>query len=161
MDASVRFTELLAYNEFETGNWRRFFEQHPAALDLPCDVAGAGTVRKLVAHVFLTELYFSRLLAGAPRSDFDKIPSATLDELFAMHDEAHRGFQSLLDKVPEARWEEALPLGFRDVKASRRKMFLQAMLHSIHHRAQLATLLRQNGFKQDWIHDIILSPVMP
>jgi uncharacterized damage-inducible protein DinB len=34
-------------------------------------------------------------------------------------------------------------------------------LHGVHHRAQLATLLRQQGYKQDWIHDIVLSDVMP
>jgi len=37
----------------------------------------------------------------------------------------------------------------------------QVELHGVHHRAQLATLLRQQGYKQDWIHDIVLSDVMP
>jgi len=34
------------------------------------------------------------------------------------------------------------------------------VLHSVHHRAQLATFLRQRGFKQDWTHDLIASKVM-
>jgi uncharacterized damage-inducible protein DinB len=51
-------------------------------------------------------------------------------------------------------------LGFSDLKASRRKMVAQAVLHGIHHRGQLATFLRQQGLKQDWIHDFILSKVI-
>ncbi len=52
MDPGIRFTDLLAYNADETSHWKRWFAEHPAALDLPCDVAGAGTVRKLVCHIF-------------------------------------------------------------------------------------------------------------
>ncbi len=46
------------------------------------------------------------------------------------------------------------------MKVSPRKMLIQAILHGVHHRGQLATFLRQQGFKQDWTHDIILSSVV-
>ena len=160
MDPGVRFSELLAYNEDETGSWRRFFREHPAALDVPTDIANTGSVRQLVLHVFVTELYFANLLAGAPNAGLDKLPCSTVEELFAVHAEAHRKFEDFLEKAAPAQWEEVVALGFRDLKASRRKMFTQAMLHGVNHRAQLATLLRQQGFQQDWIHDIILSPAM-
>lgn len=52
---------------------------------------------------------------------------------------------------------ESLPLGFRDVKATRRKMLAQAFLHGVHHRGQLAVILRQQGFKDLWVHDIVLT----
>lgn len=160
MDPGVRFSELLAYNEDETSHWKGFFQNHPAALDVPCDVAKTGSVRQLVLHVFVTELYFANLLTGAPNSGLDKLPCSTVEELFAVHVEAHRKFQEFLEKAGLPQWEEVLPLGFRDLKASRRKMFTQAMLHGVNHRAQLATVLRQRGFQQDWTHDLILSPAM-
>ena len=160
MDPGVRFSELLAYNEEEAGRWQHFFREHPAALDAPCDVANTGSVRKLVLHVFMTELYFANLLTGAPNSGLDQLPCGTLDELFAVHAEAHRKLQEFLGKAGQEQWEEILPLGFRDLKASRRKMFAQAMLHGVNHRAQLATVLRQQGFQQDWVHDLILSSAM-
>ena len=161
MDPGVRFTELLAYNEEETIRWKQFFQEHSAAVDLPCDVASAGTVRNLVLHIFQTELFFANLLTETPNTGLESIPSATLDDLFAIHSEAYAKFQEALTKTTAEQWDQNVSLRFRDFKASRRKMFVQAMLHGVHHRAQLATHLRQLGFKQNWIHDIVLSSAMP
>lgn len=36
---------------------------------------------------------------------------------------------------------------------------MQAIVHSIHHRGQLATFLRQQGFKT-WTHDFLMSSVI-
>jgi uncharacterized damage-inducible protein DinB len=47
-----------------------------------------------------------------------------------------------------------------DLTASRRKIFIHALLHSVRHWAQLATYLRQKGYKQDWHHDFIFSGVI-
>ena len=160
MDPGIRFTDLLAYNADETNHWKRWFADHPAALDLACDVAGAGTVRKLLFHIFATELFFANHVHALPMIDFEKLPDGPLDELFAIHEEAQRKFQEFLDKANAEDWVRAMPLGFGSLKASPRKMVTQAVLHSVHHRGQLATFLRQQGFKQDWTHDFILSKVM-
>ena len=160
MDPGIRFAELLANNADETSHWKRWFAEHPAALDLPCDVAGAGTVRKLVRHIFVAELSFANRVHGLPRIDFEKLPIGTPDELFAISEEAHQKFQEFLDKAALEDWTKLTELGFGTLKASPRKMLIQAMLHGVHHRGQLATFLRQQGFKQDWTHDIILSSVM-
>lgn len=159
MDPGVQFKELLAYNCDETTHWKRWFEDNPAALDLACDVAGAGTVRKLMFHIFTTELFFANHVHGLGRVDFDQRPSSTLDELFAINEEAQRKFQEFLERATNEDWLQVVPLGFRDFKASRRKMVMQAMVHSIHHRGQLATFLRQQGFKT-WTHDFLMSSVM-
>ena len=44
--------------------------------------------------------------------------------------------------------------------ASNRKILAQAVLHSIHHWAQVAMEVRQAGFPTDRPQDIIISPVM-
>ena len=161
MDAGIHFSELLAYNAEETNHWKRWFEAHPAAIDLACDVAGAGSVRKLLFHIFATELFFANHALGLPRPDFEKLASSTtLDELFAISEEAHNKFHSFLAKATPEDWSQRRPLGFGDRQATPRKMLTQAVLHGVHHRGQLATFLRQQGFKQDWIHDFILSEVM-
>lgn len=160
MDPGVQLAELLAYNAEETSRWKRWFTDHPAALDLPCDVAGAGTVRKLVRHVFMAELIFANHCVGLPRPDVDKFPAATLEDLFAISEEANGKFRESLAKLNAEGWTETIPLGFRDLKATRRKMIMQAIWHGINHRGQLATFLRQQGLTQDWIHDFILSSAM-
>jgi uncharacterized damage-inducible protein DinB len=160
MDDGIRFSDLLAYTELEHAQWKQFFTQHPEALDLPCDVAGSGTIRELMFHVFIVDLLFAHRLLGLALPDFKAIPHSTLDQLFAIDEEANRKLRKFLLEVRPEDWETKLPLGFVQRTASKRKMMTQAMLHGVHHRAQLATLLRQRGFKQDWIHDLILSDVM-
>ncbi len=36
-------------------------------------------------------------------------------------------------------------------------MLTHAVVHAIRHWAQLATLLRQQGYKTDWQHDVLFS----
>jgi uncharacterized damage-inducible protein DinB len=160
MDPGISFTDLLAYNSGENSQWKRWFAANPAALDLPCGAAGAGTVRKLMHHIFATELFFAARLLDEPRPDYENLPHATLDELFAITSRAQEKFRQFLSVAAPDQWTTPVSLGFRDIKASKRKMLMQAIMHSIHHRAQLATFLRQQGFKQDWIHDFIASKAM-
>ena len=157
MDPGISFTDLLAYNAGENDQWKRWFAANPAALDLPCDAAGAGTVRKLVLHIFATELFFATRLLDEPRPDYENLPHSTLDELFAITTQAREKVKQFMASAAPDQWTTPIPLGFRDIKASKRKMLMQAIMHSIHHRAQLATALRQQGFKQDWTHDFIAS----
>jgi uncharacterized damage-inducible protein DinB len=42
----------------------------------------------------------------------------------------------------------------------RKKIFIHALLHGVRHWAQLSTHLRQNGYKQDWMHDFLASGVI-
>jgi uncharacterized damage-inducible protein DinB len=42
------------------------------------------------------------------------------------------------------------------MRASRKTIFFHAMLHSIRHYAQLATLVRQRGIKPDWPMDYLI-----
>jgi uncharacterized damage-inducible protein DinB len=160
MDPGISFADLLAYNADENEHWRRWFREHEAALDLACDVAGAGTVRKLLLHIFATELFFANRVLEEAKADYDNLPHATLDELFDISATAHRKFGEFLNKATLEEWRTPVSLGFRDFKASKRKMLMQTVMHSIHHRGQLATFLRQQGFKQDWTHDFLMSGVM-
>jgi uncharacterized damage-inducible protein DinB len=161
MDAGITFAELLDYTEDETRRWKQWFAEHPEALDRPCDIAKAGTVRQLLLHVFATEAHFAAAVSDLPRIDRTNLPSSTLDELFGVHDDACRGFREFFSRAQARDWNEIKDLGFRDLKASKRKMVAQALLHGVHHRAQLAVFLRQEGFEGLWIHDLILSKVMP
>jgi len=161
MDDGIRFTELLAYTEEENRRWKEWFRAHPQAITLPCDIAGSPTVHELLLHVFCTDLYFAHRVAGLDLPDFKALPHANVEELFAIGEGAAGKFRDFIATAASADWNEILPLGFADKKVSKRKMATQALLHGVHHRAQLATLLRQQGLKQDWIHDIILSDVIP
>lgn len=42
------------------------------------------------------------------------------------------------------------------LRASRKTILVHALMHSIRHYAQLATLVRQHGVKPDWQMDYLL-----
>ena len=157
MTAGIEFEELLAYTEEESQRWRQFFMTHPEALALPLDIA--GTVRELVVHIFAVELYFASLVSGQT-PDPAQPPSATLGEMFAVGQKAARMYRGFFARATPEQWSEKLDLSRIGMKASRRKMVAQAMTHSMRHWAQIATFLRQQGLKQDWRHDFLLTNAM-
>lgn len=160
MNAGITFTELLQYTGRETTRWERWFTAHPEALDRSCDVAKAGTVRALLLHIFGTELFFAHAVLDLADLDWEKLPSQTVLELFAVSEDAHRKFKEFIAKAQPADWDEVKDLEFDNIRASKRKMVAQALLHGVHHRGQLATYLRQQGFDGMWVHDLILTDLM-
>jgi hypothetical protein len=117
MDPGLPFADLQAYNADGTNHQKRWFGENATALDLACDVAGDGSVRNLLTHIFATELFFANRVHDLPKADHNHLPHATLDELFAIHSEAHRKF---LAKATVEEWATPASLGFRDFKASKR-----------------------------------------
>ena len=115
---------------------------------------------RALLHIFATELFFARFVLDLPKLDWENLKPQGVDELFAVSEEARGMFRQFIDKAQPADWDEVKDLGFQGFKASRRKMVAQALWHGIHHRGQLATLLRQQGFDGMWNHDLILTPVM-
>lgn len=174
MDAGIRFGELLEYEGRETKRWKEWFAAHPEALERRCDVASAGTVRGLLVHIFATELHFAHAVLDLPEPDWEKLRGQGLEEegprrsgdrrsrdpLFEVAEEARGKLQEFVAKAQPEDWDTVRELGSGKLKASKRKMVAQALLHGVHHRAQLATFLRQEGFGGLWVHDLIASDVM-
>ena len=162
--ARVELDEIFRHNQEETERWRKFFAATPAALDVPMDMADMKTVRGAVVHIFVVEQLYGERLSGITRErlSYDDFPAETLDQLFAYHAKALEHLRKLLDSYTEAQWGEAIEFKARvmSITASRRKMFLHVFLHSMRHWAQVAMVLRQAGFKQDWQHDFIFTQVM-
>jgi hypothetical protein len=104
MDPGIPFADLLAYNADENEHWQPWFADHPAALDLPCDVAGVATVRTPLLHIFATELFFASRVLDHPRPDYEKLPSGMLEELFAISTDARGKFNEFLAKATPEEW---------------------------------------------------------
>ena len=157
--AGITFVELLDYTDDETRRWKEFFQKNPAALDAPTDVQGVKTVRELVTHIFFAELLFGGGVLGEPRPDFEKIPKGSLEEIFAIGEEARKKMRQFLTRADDWQMGEIVSFG-RMGDVSKRKMLVQAMTHGMRHWAQLATDLRRAGFATDWVHDLIMSPAI-
>jgi uncharacterized damage-inducible protein DinB len=158
--------ELLNYCVEESRRWREWFEKNRSALDLPSDIAGTKNVREVVLHILAVELRYSeRLLGKDPVTDYTDLPVGSVDELFSTATTGEKNFREFLAKAQDhdRHWQEILTFPTRTggvLSASRRKIFVHALLHGVRHWGQLATFLRQQGHKQDWPHDFIFSKVM-
>ena len=155
--------ELLAYCSEEHQRWRHWFHSNPQALDLPTDIARTTSVRELVLHIVLVELRYSERLLNKEVTAYEEIPTDNLDRLFAVAKDAEENFRNFFRTATDSDWNEVLTFPTRSagtLTASKRKIFVHALLHGIRHWAQLSTLLRQRGFAQQWQHDFLMSPVI-
>jgi uncharacterized damage-inducible protein DinB len=159
MTNGIEFAELLDYTDEEARRWQAFFRARPAAFDVPCDIQRAGSVRAIVVHIFQAELYFGHRALGLKMPSFDRMPEATVDEVFAIGNDARGKLREFIRRATPEQLDETVELE-RVGKVTRRKMIVQALTHSMRHWAQLATELRRAGYQQDWIHDFIMSGAM-
>lgn len=154
--------ELLNYCAGETQAWHDWFKKNPAALDINTDIAGGKSVRNVVQHIVGVELRYSERLLGLPVTDMSVLSSKTVDDLFSTATRSEQNMRSFLGKANGSDWETVLTfptVAAGNKSASKRKIFVHALLHGVRHWAQLATLLRGNGNKQDWPHDFLFSTV--
>jgi uncharacterized damage-inducible protein DinB len=161
MDSTITFTELLFYSERETRRWKEWFGSRPEALETAFPIANANSVRGLLAHIFVVELLFANAVSNRPRLAWHEMHALAEQDLFGVSEDATRLFRAFIESARPEDWNEVKEVGFSGFKVSKRKMMTQALLHGVHHRGQLATHLRQQGFGDMWAHDFILSDVMP
>jgi uncharacterized damage-inducible protein DinB len=159
----LSFGELLDYSAEETRRWGDFFNKNPAALNLNVDIAEAKSVREVVIHVVAVQARYAERLLNLPVSDYGKYDPMSTAQLFAAAEKSAEDLRSFAVAANDSDWDGELTFPTRSagtLTASRRKIFIHTLLHGIRHWAQLATFLRQQGYKQDWPHDFIFSSVI-
>jgi uncharacterized damage-inducible protein DinB len=159
----ITFAELQADNDATTMKWKSWFEAHPDALEVLCDVAGSKTVGELVHHIFAVQLRHSQRLLAEPIYGYDNDPIPTTESLFALAHQGSANLHRFLKMTSDAQWGEVMHFTIRSgrqVSVSRRKLYVHVMIHAIRHWAQISTLLRQNGFHPGWGSDFLESTAM-
>ena len=159
----IALAELLADNELSTQKWQAWFTANPTALDLPCDIYNSSSVRGLLRHLFAVELRHSQRLLGKEVIAYEAIPMDSLDGLFAVHAQAVENLHRFLAGASAESLQETLAistLSAGTLHATRRKLFVHILLHSIRHWAQLSTHLRAHGYKTEWAKDFLMSDAM-
>jgi uncharacterized damage-inducible protein DinB len=152
--------ELFAWLEKTSTNWHKLLEAHPEILATPCDVAGVTSVAALLQHIVAVELRYAERLAGLPATDYAAIGYESAQAIYEVHGRAAELFQGQLEAQVD--WDEKIEFVTRSMgtmRASRKTVLFHALLHSIRHYAQLATLVRQHGVKPDWPMDYLMMGV--
>lgn len=107
-------------------------------------------------------LRYAERLLGEPVTPYEELPTDA-KRIFAVADTAFAKLKTFLDTAKEEDWKVVIEFPTRSagtLSASRKKIFIHSLLHSIRHWAHLATALRVAGFKQDWQHDFLMSETM-
>jgi uncharacterized damage-inducible protein DinB len=160
----ISFDALLRFDEQETDRWHQFLnKQGPEVLDLTVDLAGGGTVRDLLLHMFAVELKYAERLSGSSLTQPADFPKRSVDEIFSIATTAQQKFKSYLKSASEAGLDEKITfptLSAGEQTASRRKVLGHALFHSLRHWAQLTTEMRRRGYKADWHHDFLFTDAL-
>jgi uncharacterized damage-inducible protein DinB len=164
MTAGPSFEELMRYTAQEAERWHDFFEKQPAALDAPLDVANQKSARGLLLHIFGVEQRHSERLLGEtvtpPEVFFAK---QSLAEIYGVAETARGKLTRYLASATDADMKQVLTfttLSAGQVSTSKRKLAIHILLHAVRHYAQLSTAVRQGGYPQPWMHDIMFSDAL-
>ena len=157
-ELNVSGEDLLKWNDLTARKWRDLVTANPALLAVPCDIRESGTVGQALQHIVAVELRYAQRLAALPEGDYADVRYDSGDEILATHDQAVALLREVLAD-PAYDWEqeiEFVTITAGKLKASRKTIFIHAVMHGIRHYAQLATLARQHGFKPDWQMDYLM-----
>jgi uncharacterized damage-inducible protein DinB len=160
---AVSLEDLLADYELTAARWKKFFEANPDAALVPTDIAGSKNVGELVWHIYVASYRTMQRLLGEELSSVAGLyPVRNIASAFALQVEGTKKLRQFLDSASEAALEEKLEFrpskeGASIISGTKRKFCLHLMVHAIRHWAQIVPLLRVNGFRPDWAHDILLS----
>ena len=158
------FSHLLAYTEWDRGQWHAWFrEQGPAALAVELSANADGRFRnvgELVRHIFSAEQRYVERVRGVPLTDTSVIPADDVEALFDFGRRSRQGLRELVAGFPDDRWDvpQDIQMGKWSRTVTPRTMIVQAVTHEIRHWAQIATLLRIAGRKTG-MHDFLVSGV--
>jgi len=152
--------DLIAWNEKTATNWKELLTTYPELFTLPCDISGTKTVAELLQHIVAVELRYAERLADLPPSDYATIPFDTIESIYAAHNHAIALIQQVL--ASDIDWNAPIEFSTRtmgNARSTRKTVLFHALLHSIRHYGQLATLARQHNVKPGWPMDYLFMDV--
>lgn len=159
MSLQISAEKLVAWNDATAQRWHEFILANPLVLGLLCDIRNGRTVTDTLQHIVAVELRYAQRLAGLPESRYEEIPKNSIDSLHAAHELAIGLVRNLLAN-PDYDWSVELTfdtISLGRLRATRETILLHLTLHSMRHYAQLATLVRQQGFKTTWPMDYLFA----
>ena len=159
---ALRYDTLLELTSTEHHRWHDWFIERPKAWAVPFATGRMATIGGVVMHIFAVELRYAQRLLVEEVTDWEDFRQTSIEDVFELGDQARGQLVHFLTTAPEAELDRVLTfqtLTAGLVSASKYKIASNVFLHGIRHWAQVATVLRQNGFGDQWSHDMLLSSV--
>jgi uncharacterized damage-inducible protein DinB len=159
---ALTYKVLLEVTSTEHHRWRDWFVEHPKAWAVPFATGRMATIGGVVLHIFGVELRYAQRLLDQEVTAWEEFRQTSIDEVFELGDNARGQLVHFLTTAPEKELDRILTfqtLTAGTVSASKYKIASNIFLHDIRHWGQIATVLRQNGFVDQWPHDMLLSDI--
>jgi uncharacterized damage-inducible protein DinB len=159
---ALKYETLLELTSMEQHRWHDWFVERPKAWGAPFATGRMATVGGVVAHIFVVELRYAQRLLDQEVTSWDQFRQTSIDDVFELGDHARGQLVQFLTSAPESELDRVLTfhtLTAGPVTASKHKIASNVFLHGIRHWGQVATVLRQQGFADQWAHDMLLSSV--
>ena len=165
MSVNLSVDDLIAYTDWERKTWQSWLQQQGSAvLKIGAGQNGDGrfeSVGELMRHIFSAERRYVDRLSGRPLTDASSVPSDDIEELFQFGKESREDLTKLVKTLPDKDWD--VPVEFKlmnsIVRMTPKKVVVHTLMHEIRHWAQIATVVRLNGYKGEF-HDFLFSPVL-
>lgn len=159
---ALRYETLLEFTSTEQHRWHDWFIEHPQAWAVPFATGRMATIGGVVMHIFAVELRYTQRLLDQQVTDWENFRQTSMEDVFELGDNGRAQLVQFLTTAPEAELDRVLSfqtLTAGPVSASKHKIASNLFLHGIRHWGQIATVLRQKGFGDQWSHDLLLSSV--
>ena len=157
---ALTYELLLEFTSTEQHRWREWFAAHTNAWSVPFATGRMATVGAVVLHIFAVEQRYAQRLLDQPVTDWDNYRQTSIDDVFDLGDDARAQVVQFLTTADETELDRVLTfqtLTAGTITASKYRIASNLFLHGIRHWGQIATVLRQNGFTDQWPHDLLLS----
>lgn len=159
---ALSYKALLEQTSLEHHRWRDWFVEHPDAWVVPFATGRMATIGAVVLHIFAVELRYTQRLMDQEVTPWEEFLQSSIEEVFELGDHARGQLVQCLTTAPEKELDRVITfqtLTAGTVTASKHKIASNIFLHDIRHWGQIATVLRLNGFPNQWPHDLLLSSV--
>lgn len=159
---ALRYEALLELTSTEHHRWHQWFLEHPAAWSAPFATGRMATIGQLVLHIFAVELRYTQRLLDQEITRWEDFSQTSVEDVFELGDNARAQLVEFLTSVSESELDRVLTfetLTAGTVAANKHKIASNIFLHDIRHWGQIATVLRQHGYTDQWPHDLLLSAI--
>ncbi len=159
---ALTYETLLELTSTEHHRWRDWFVERPKAWAVPFATGRMATIGGVVTHIFVVELRYAQRLLDQEVTQWEQFRQTSIDDVFELGDHARGQLVQFLTSAPESELDRVLTfqtLTAGTVTASKHKIASNVFLHGIRHWGQVATVLRQQGFADQWAHDMLLTSV--
>jgi len=160
----LEFETFARYTNEEREKWRRWFTDHPDAMDVEVQPGGRlATVGVLIDHIFIVERRHLQRLMRLPPDSKTGLSGRHAPPLFDYGASVRRELMQFIAELDDEAADRPFAVTVQtggEFQITPRKLLFHCLLHETRHWAQIALALRRAGLEPPGNHDLFYSTAM-